>query len=31
MVRVEFNSRPIRNFVRAYMGNDAFYELCQGL
>ena len=31
MVRVEINHRSIHDFVRAYVVNDDFYEMCQTL
>jgi hypothetical protein len=31
MVRVEVNHHSIHNFLRAYVANDDFYELCQAL
>ena len=31
MVRVEISHRSIHNFVRAYVVNDDFYEMCQTL
>ena len=31
MVRLEINHRTIHDFLRAYVVNDDFYEMCQTL